>query len=53
MARSVSSKAKNKYRITIEICACDDFNPFQINWKKLFDLSENERVKTYVEDLNH
>jgi hypothetical protein len=49
---TVRSKARNKYRITIEIDACDDFNPFQINWRKLFGLSENERVKTYVEDLN-
>jgi hypothetical protein len=52
MSHSVRSKAKNKFRITIEIDAYDDFNPFQINWKKLFELNENERVKAYVEDLN-
>ena len=43
---------KNKYRITLEIDAMNDFNPHQINWNKLFDLDMNESVESYVEDLN-
>jgi hypothetical protein len=43
---------KNKYRITLELNVNEDFNPHQIDWKKLFDLESNEQVKSYVEDLN-
>lgn len=50
MSRSASSK--NKYRITIEIETQDDFNPHQIEWRKLFKLSPKEKVKAYVEDFN-
>jgi hypothetical protein len=49
---SRTAPVKNKYRITIEIETQDDFNPHQINWKKLFKLSPKEKVKTYVEDFN-
>lgn len=52
MSSSTLKATKNKYRITLEIEAQEDFNPFQINWKKLFDLNEKERVKSYIEDFN-
>ena len=35
-----------------EIDVQDDFNPHQINWGKLLDVQKNEKVSTYVEDLN-
>jgi len=43
---------KNKYRITLEVNAMSDFNPYQIDWNKLFELEDNESVESYVEDLN-
>ena len=52
MINSYVSSQKTKYRITLEITALDDFNPYEINWKKLFDLQEGEKVKSYIEDLS-
>jgi len=43
---------RNRFRITLEIQTQEDFNPYQINWKKLFELRENETVRSYVEDLS-
>jgi hypothetical protein len=53
MSTSYAKSQKNKYRITLEIEAQEDFNPHQIDWKKLFELKSNERVKSYVEDFNY
>jgi len=52
MAISSLKAQKNKYRITLELNVNEDFNPHQINWKKLFGLDSKESVKSYVEDLN-
>ena len=46
------SNLKTRYRITLEITSDEDFNPYQINWKKLFDLRSNETVKSYIENLS-
>ena len=43
---------RNRFRITLDITAYEDFNPHQINWRKLFELNSNEVVKSYVEDLS-
>ena len=29
----------------------DDFNPRQIDWRKLFELEDNEQVESYIEEL--
>lgn len=52
MSRSYLAAQKNKYRVTLEIEALEDFNPHQIDWEKLFQLESNEKVKAYVEDLS-
>lgn len=52
MSNSYLLAQKNKYRITLEIDAMSDFDPYQINWSKLFDLDVNESVESYIEDLN-
>ena len=41
-----------KYRITLELDVNNDFNPRQINWEKVFDLSEDERVVSYIEEMD-
>lgn len=46
------SNQKNKYRITLELEVDEDFNPYELNWRKVFNLSNNERIKSYIEDLS-
>ena len=46
------SNQKNKYRITLELEVNEDFNPYELNWRKVFNLSKNERIKSYIEDLS-
>ena len=41
-----------KYRITLEVCVEDDFNPQQIDWRKVLDLQGNESVNSYTEVLS-
>ena len=41
-----------KYRITLELDVVDDFNPYQIDWRKVLDLQENESVNSYTETLS-
>ena len=36
---------KSKYRITLELDVLDDFNPRQINWRKVLQIEENEIQK--------
>ncbi len=48
----VQSIQKNRYRITLDISALGDFNPHDIDWQKLFDLTGKERCEAYVEDLS-
>ena len=43
---------KSKYRITLEIEALDDFNPHQINWRKVLDMQDNKDVESVIEDLS-
>lgn len=52
MMKSYLTKEKTRFRITLDITTYEDFNPYQINWRKLFELKSNESVKSYVEDLS-
>jgi len=45
--------AKSKYRITLELDVYDDFNPHDISWDKVFQLTENEAVESYIEDMSN
>ena len=47
-----SQAAKSKYRITLEVDALDDFNPHQIDWRKVLQLEGDEQVQSVIEDLN-
>ena len=42
---------KTKYRITLELDVLDDFNPRDISWEKVFNLQDNEKVESIIEDL--
>ena len=43
---------KTKYRITLELDVQDDFNPRQINWRKVLQINENEELDCYIEDID-
>ena len=43
---------KTKYRITLELDVQDDFNPRQIDWKKVLEIQENESCDFYIEDVD-
>tara|TARA_B100000965_G_C19369644_1_gene659737 strand:+ start:491 stop:664 length:174 start_codon:yes stop_codon:yes gene_type:complete len=44
---------KSKYRITLEIEALCDFNPHQIDFRKVLQLEGNEQVESIIEDLDN
>jgi len=48
-----SQATKSKYRITLEVSALDDFNPHQIDWRKVLDMQDNEEVESIIEDLSN
>ena len=52
MSVSYFESTKTKYRITLELDVESDFNPRDINWDKVFDLSGNESVESYIEELD-
>ena len=52
MAVSYSYGQKTKYRITLELDVQDDFNPRQIDWRKVLQIEENESCDCYIEDVD-
>jgi hypothetical protein len=52
MSVSYLTGQKQRYRITLDLSVFPDFNPHQIDWKKLFELEPAEKVNAYVEDLS-
>ena len=44
---------QKRYRITLDLSVESDFNPHDIDYRKLFELNgDYEDVSVYVEDLN-
>ena len=43
---------KSKDRITLELDVLDDFNPREIDWRKVLTMEENEDCKCYIEDVD-
>ena len=52
MAVSYYNSTKTKYRITLELDVDSDFNPRQIDWKKVLEINENESCDCYIEDVD-
>ena len=52
MAVSNYYGTKSKYRITLELDVLDDFNPRQIDWRKVLQIEENEDLDCYIEDVD-
>ena len=53
MPVSVYNRTSERYRITLDITVEDDFNPQQIDWRKVLDLQDNESVQSVTEDLSN
>ena len=48
----VYTPTKNKQvRVTLTLSVQSDFNARQIDWRKLFELEDNESVESYIEEL--
>ena len=43
---------KKRTRITLEVETLNDFNPHQIDWRKVLQLEANEAVLSYTEDID-
>ena len=53
MTVSYYNTTEERYRITLDITVQDDFNPHQIDWRKVLDLQDNECVESVTEDLSN
>ena len=53
MAVSYYNRTAQRYRITLDITVLDDFNPKQIDWRKVLDLQDNESVESLTDDLSN
>jgi len=53
MSVSYNHGIKTKYRITLELDVLDDFNPRQIDWRKVLDMQDNETVESVIEDMSN
>ena len=53
MSINYYNSTRKRYRITLEIEAEDDFEPRNIDYKKLFKIHDNENLDCYVEDLSN
>ncbi len=41
---------KKQVRVTLTLSVLSDFNARQIDWRKLFELDEDETVQAYIEE---
>ena len=53
MALTNTNRTVDRYRITLDITVEDDFNPYQIDWRKVLDLHADEHVESVTEDLSN
>ena len=42
---------QQSYRITLDLTVDEDFNPRQIDFNKVFNLSEWEQINTHIEEF--
>ena len=41
---------KKQVRVTLTLSVLSDFNAIQIDWRKLFELEDNEDCEAYIEE---
>ena len=42
--------SKKRYQITLDFDVYDDFNPYEIQWKKLFQIEGQENLDVEIRD---
>ena len=42
---------QQSYRITLDLTVDQDFNPRQIDFRRVFNLSDYESINTHIEEL--
>ena len=53
MAVLYNQAVKKKTRITLEVETLSDFNPHQIDWRKVLQLEPDESVESVTEDMSN
>ena len=53
MTVSYYNRTAERYRITLDITVQDDFNPHQIDWRKVLQLEPDESVESVTEDMSN
>ena len=53
MTISYYNSTQQRYRITLDVTVLDDFNPQQIDWRRVLQLEDNESVESVTEDLSN
>ena len=53
MAVSYYNRTQTRYRITLDITVDDEFNPHQIDWRKVLQLEGDESVQSNTENLSN
>ena len=53
MPVTYTNRTQQRYRITLDLSVEDDFNPHQIDWRKVLELQDNESVESVTEDLSN
>ena len=48
-----NQQTKSRYRITLDVTALNDFNPHQIDFRKVLQLEDNEEVESVIEDMSN
>ena len=44
--------SKKKYSVTLDFDVYEDFNPYEINWNKLFQIEGQEQLDVNIKNLN-
>ena len=42
---------QQSYRITLDLSVDEDFNPHQIDYRRIFNLTEWESINTHIEEF--
>ena len=53
MTVSYYNRTQTRYIITLDITVDDEFNPHQIDWRKVLQLEDNESVESVTEDMSN
>ena len=48
---SYAAPSQQSYRITLDLTVDDDFNPRQIDFRRVFKLSDYESINTHLEEI--